>query len=176
MVNTDGLYFPCSPVNPFALVALDLGILVASHLGIPKAQTGYSRSILVLSCSWHRNGFRFGTRVKSVHTPINLGPGVGEHCNLDLFLDFTRPWLFGRIRAARWQRQGKGDYQWNEQSGRSSRVSKYFVYSCYHWLKLYKILKIILTIQFFFSGAGKNVFPLRTAAHTNIVRAQKCAI
>ena len=31
--------------NPFALVALDLGILVASHLGIQKAQTGYSRSI-----------------------------------------------------------------------------------------------------------------------------------
>ena len=49
--------------NPFALVALDLGILVASHLGIQKTQTGYSRSILVLSCSWHRNGFRFGTRV-----------------------------------------------------------------------------------------------------------------
>ena len=31
--------------NPFALVALDLGILVASHLGIQKTQTGYSRSI-----------------------------------------------------------------------------------------------------------------------------------
>ena len=113
---------------------------------------------------------------KKFHTPTNLGPGVGEHCNLDLFLDFTRPWLFGRIRAARWQRQGNGDYQRNEQSGRSSRVSKYFVYLCYEWLTLHKIWKIILTILFFFSGAGKNVFPLRTAAHTNIVRAQKCAI
>ena len=63
MVNTDGLYFPCSPVNPFALVALDLGILVASHLGIQKHRQVIAGAFLVLSCSWHRNGFRFGSRV-----------------------------------------------------------------------------------------------------------------
>ena len=42
--------------NPFALVALDLGILVASHLGIQKTQTGYSRSIfgsfMFLASEW----------------------------------------------------------------------------------------------------------------------------
>ena len=42
--------------NPFALVALDLGILVASHLGIQKTQTGYSRSIfgsfMFLALEW----------------------------------------------------------------------------------------------------------------------------
>ena len=79
--------------------------------------------------------------------------------------------MWERIRALRWQRQGKGDYQRNEQSGRSCSVSKYFVYLCYEWLALPKVFKIILTILFFFSGAGKNVLPLRTAAHTNIVRA-----
>ena len=47
--------------NPFALVALDLGILVASHLGIQKTQTGYSRSsvgsLMFFSSEWFQDCF-----------------------------------------------------------------------------------------------------------------------
>ena len=66
MVDTDGLYVPMlasvlTRGTPLLSLLQDLGILVASHLGIQKAQTGYSRSsvgsFMFFASEWFQDCF-----------------------------------------------------------------------------------------------------------------------